>query len=55
MHVRIGVLLLRVQRTNLLVEDTIVLVDVCDVALVLVESLAREFALLVDAKTGIRT
>lgn len=35
----------------LLVEHTIVLVDVCDIALVLVGTLAREFALFVDTKT----
>ena len=38
--------------TYLLVEHTIALVDVGDITLVLVVSLPREFALLVDAKQG---
>ena len=40
------------KRLHLLVEHTVALVDVRDVALVLVVSLPREFALLVDAKQG---
>ena len=35
--------------TNLLVEDTIALVDVSDVALVFVDALAMELLLLLDA------
>ena len=43
---------LKQKGTYLLVEDTIALVDVGDITLVLVVSLPREFALLVDAKQG---
>ena len=36
--------------THLLVEDPVLLVDVCDVSLVFVVPLARELLLLVDAE-----
>ena len=36
--------------TNLLVEHFVVLVDICDIALLLVESLARELAPFVNAR-----
>ena len=40
---------------NLFIEHTIALVDVGDVTLVLVVSLSRELALLVDAKQGLHS